>query len=700
MNKNKKIFSFSILALSVLTTLGVISTLNTNGFVAAKAECDHHQVNHYVGNSNRTYAGSEGEYVDHWICCGCHTVWADEARTIVLGNSQTDRTKIDLRNITSYKFEWDWNGTPYYSEELGVYYKNTLLGSGGFDGVNYNYYVETSNAQEVNPELITSISFTLFNDTKFDLNVRLEDFDNTETFAQQIVASNTNYTFELTPEQYNKGSRGFEFWFTGTDSTITSEDTIRVTTPKFIKKTDPHTFTNQITGQNYPTNGQWGPIPHDEDGTYHLSENYGYHYFDPRTLIPDWATLYLNFTNPTDTDATINFGHVVTDTIIVSARSSKTFTITSDIWNAPVNSEITKIRFLISNASELNLNMHYAYDNTIDTFIEKLDAVKLNDITFNNLYVTDVYTNLIPVIESIKAYYGANIPAEITSHEYWIDYTDASTFVGWENAYGIPSVGTKMINGVAYAEVTATDAGEQSIITRSFVNTTNKQKLMFSIYNDSDSQKAVNVFNGYGEPWNVGGQVQLPAKQWTVISYDKTLFDEPNQGFSFIFQGCEVGQKFYVSPIVDYAYETNIEGEVVYNGNITLRGKGWASANLIATKYGATYLHDAVNSSTEDPEWKCTMFYLNAPTKVDASKHSYVKFYVYNNTNQSLFIALKGAGSQYNFDGNGNVVPMNEWKEFTIPAEKWNEQGDHLELIFSSNTHHSGSILVTTFVGA
>ena len=110
----------------------------------------------------------------------------------------------------------------------------------------------------------------------------------------------------------------------------------------------------------------------------------------------------------------------------------------------------------------------------------------------------------------------------------------------------------------------------------------------------------------------------------------------------------------------------------------------------------ATY----TNSANEDPEWKSTMLYLNNTGTIDEAKYSHVKFYVYNNHDMDLYIALKGAGDQYNFDDNGNVVPKGEWKEFTIPTSKWNANGGHLELIFSHTTEqHSGYILVSRFVG-
>ena len=94
--------------------------------------------------------------------------------------------------------------------------------------------------------------------------------------------------------------------------------------------------------------------------------------------------------------------------------------------------------------------------------------------------------------------------------------------------------------------------------------------------------------------------------------------------------------------------------------------------------------------------------YLSNTTTLDAEKYSHVKFYVYNSTNQALYLSLKNLPSQYNFDESGNLVPLNQWKEVVIPVEIWNQQKtDHLELLFASTngSAHVGQILVTRMVG-
>ena len=700
----KNIISFAVLTAGIATMLSMFSIGNglTRNTVISAEECTHSNVEHYVGNENQTYQGGYGYYVDHYSCCDCHTVWADEARTTVLGTSTGDRKNIDLVNITSYKFQWDFGGVPYYSNELGVYHKASLLGLNGFNGTG-EFYVETV-SNVVNDPFVSSVEFTMFNDTKFDLDTRLMDIDVVGLFDRVTITAGTSHTFELSIEQYNtlgtSGNptriNGFQIWFTGTDTTITSADQIRITTPKFNSKVDPVAFTNNLTGQNYPTEGAWGPIPND-NGTYSVNSSYGYHYFDPRTQIPEWATLYVDFTNKSEEDVVLVFEYVIDDVIYIPAGGTATLEVPADIWNAAVEGEEGKIRFRFTTGSEVSFNMTYK----LNPFIQELEAVTLTDLTLNNSYIKEFVTKLQPILDRIAAHYGNEVPSDIKAHRNYLNYATASTFTVWD--YGTPTLESVNFDGMNCLKVVAAtlnDKGEQGVITRSFKRDSGASTITFAIYNDQENNGAVDVFNGYGEPWNVGGQLSLKAKSWTIASYPKSYFDDLDE-VSFIFLGNEVGYTYYVSTIVDYAYEDQLEGTVVYADTITCRGDGWNAATKAPTKYGEAYLANA-NSAVEDPGWNCTLLYLNNTTTLDAETYSHVKFYVYNSTNQALYLALKNLPSQYNFDESGNLAPLNEWKEVVVPVEIWNQQKDnHLELILSSTngSAHVGQILVTRMVG-
>lgn len=79
------------------------------------ADCNHEHVEHYVGHSDMSTGIG---YVEHWSCCDCHTAWADENRTFVLGNTQLDRSLLDIQ--VGMNVEWSARmATPYYDISRG-----------------------------------------------------------------------------------------------------------------------------------------------------------------------------------------------------------------------------------------------------------------------------------------------------------------------------------------------------------------------------------------------------------------------------------------------------------------------------------------------------------------------------------------------------------------------------------------------------
>ena len=702
MNKNK-LFSFAILAGAVVTSLGVISTLNTNGFASAKAECGHHEVNHYVGRSNRTYAGSEGEYVDHWICCGCHTVWADEARTIVLGNSQTDRTKIDLRNTQSYKFQWDYNGTPYYSEELGVYYKNTLLGSGGFDG-NGAFYVETPDAQEINPKLVSSVSFTLFNDTKFDLDIRLMDVDTVELFTRYTVVKGTSYTFELTPEQYNTASHGFEFWFTGTDSTITSDDTIRITVPKLNKKTEPR----ELIGQGMTASGlNWEQVP-TQNGTYLLKDSYGFQYLDPRVAIPEWATLYFSFKNPTSNNAIVDFGsnYAVTGSVTVAAHDTTIYTVPANVWNAPVAGETDKIRFTVSGVSDLELNLYYAYDDTLDVFATRLNELVLPQDVETNGYISYYVNTVKPLLDEIKAKYTV-VPNEIKDK---FDYFNSIFFGDIENGnyaswgYGSHNSRTKEIDGIDFIELFNINTDAQQQFSVEIKNVTSyEHDFLIKIYNPTSNKVELSIYDNW-DGWVIFRTVYLEPNSWNTVLVNTDSYDQGTLGLVFKKTGVSSGLisgEFLISPIISYVYECKELDNAVYGheSNDVLTGvdggAGLPISKKLTNSYGTVYSINGIK------DIQYPRVYLSGKDNTDAKQ---VKFYVKNETNKVLWLSsdcFNWSIEQYQHQIQLGGVGIGEWVEFTVDAEHFNYGTDmYINFGAADGSLLTGTILVSAFIKA
>jgi hypothetical protein len=703
--KNKKLIFGVLSGVAAFSTVLALGNVNQiTGFVSAE-ECGHTgTVEHYVGNENQNFAGGPGYYVDHYSCCDCHTVWADEARTTVLGNSVEDRTKIELSNIDSYKFQWDFGGVPYYSNELGYYYEASLLGQGGFDG-NGAFYIETISAP-IDASTYKSVKFTFFNDTKYDLNIHVMNIDANASFSDHYVTKGTSVEVTLSVDQYNTVSangaggrtNGYQIWFAGLDTTITAADKVRITTPTFIEKSAVTQYTTNMTGQNYGAG--WESIPHN-NGVYSLSADYGMIYFDPRTNIPENNVLTLNFKNDGAEDITVTIYHdVIGGSFVVPAHNTKKYDIAYTVWNAPVTGEDSKIKFRLSTgAVELNLTLSEEV-NYEANFLAELDAVELNDLMSDRLYLKSVQENLVDILERIHTHFGAEIPTSIRNHKNYIDYAAASTYQIWD--YGNPNLEVVEHEGLDMLQVTAVADGEQGMITRKFTRFSNNSRVYIDIYNFQDSDRHVDIHNGYAgdDKWMIGGRNALRANAWTTLSFDKSIFSV-NDEVGFIFQGNAVGDKYIVSPVYEYAIDSELTGDVLYSNTITVREADWAAASNTSTKYGTTYDAYIADSAYQDPEWKCSLLYLNGTTTVDADKYSYVKFYVYNATDLNLYISLKNLPSQYNFDESGNGVPMNEWKEFLVPATIWNQQNsDHLEIIFGSGqVAHHGHIYVSQFVG-
>ena len=174
MNRNKKIFSFAILAASVATTLCVISTLNTNRFAPVKAEdCTH--------SGEIGYYEATAYVIEHWACCECHQAWADEARTILVRGTDFDNTRSD----TTYQFAiyhdpivqedgtepkgsygWSDNAKATFDSKYGIAYSHEIEIPAN------QIYMECFNA-EFNFEEKDSYEIEISNNTNAFLQVKL-----------------------------------------------------------------------------------------------------------------------------------------------------------------------------------------------------------------------------------------------------------------------------------------------------------------------------------------------------------------------------------------------------------------------------------------------------------------------------------------------------------------------------------------------
>lgn len=167
--KNNKLVT-SILCVSLLGGSLLAVGLSRNSYKVTAEECTHSNVVHYDGVSPTSGTG----YVEHWACCECHSAWADEARTTKIGNTETDRSKIDIFGIyltvnhepVGQDMQWTLPMEPVYDKGID----STAYVFSGIDSVK-EFWVETQGASELPAQHIVKMSF--FNDTDHDLKLRL-----------------------------------------------------------------------------------------------------------------------------------------------------------------------------------------------------------------------------------------------------------------------------------------------------------------------------------------------------------------------------------------------------------------------------------------------------------------------------------------------------------------------------------------------
>lgn len=100
MISRKKIFAYSGIIVFSLATLG--SILLTDGSINrifADQHCYHKNVEHYDGVAPTL---DNAGIMEHYACCQCHTAWADAEHQNEIGNTLTDRTKINIFAKTDY----------------------------------------------------------------------------------------------------------------------------------------------------------------------------------------------------------------------------------------------------------------------------------------------------------------------------------------------------------------------------------------------------------------------------------------------------------------------------------------------------------------------------------------------------------------------------------------------------------------------
>ena len=98
MNKKKWISTSVTLSISALLFGLVFASTSINKIRIGKSqECQHESVEYYL---EMEPAETMKGHVAHYACCECHTAWSDGFLTNVIGNTLTDRSRLDFFNIT------------------------------------------------------------------------------------------------------------------------------------------------------------------------------------------------------------------------------------------------------------------------------------------------------------------------------------------------------------------------------------------------------------------------------------------------------------------------------------------------------------------------------------------------------------------------------------------------------------------------
>lgn len=194
---------FTTLAFSgILAFIGaLVGTKANNIFGSHAGPCSHEHVEHYVGHTNSETGDG---YVEHWACCECHTAWADEGKTIAIGDTIENRTKLDI----DYGFEVNWGASkmaPTYDGSTTFTDHNFFISSEGDDPY---YYVKTITNKVLGDG--EYVEFKIVNNSSANsLNVTILDGDVwTELGIETIVCQkNIERTINFTSDQWNRKPR-------------------------------------------------------------------------------------------------------------------------------------------------------------------------------------------------------------------------------------------------------------------------------------------------------------------------------------------------------------------------------------------------------------------------------------------------------------------------------------------------------------
>lgn len=206
--KNLKILTYlGVSGLAILLTTAVVSNggaLGTPPLHNLTAEdCEHKTVEHYIGQINPVDGSG---HVEHWACCECHSAWADEEKTIPLGNTIQDRTKISFDNNVFWNVDWANASKPIYNIERGIEFDCALNNLGTDERTALETMTPVQNPVDKN---VTFVYFYLTNHSTEVVRVDVHPRNWDPKFYDGIyLGPNETKLFTVTRDEWNSKQSG------------------------------------------------------------------------------------------------------------------------------------------------------------------------------------------------------------------------------------------------------------------------------------------------------------------------------------------------------------------------------------------------------------------------------------------------------------------------------------------------------------
>ena len=150
--------------------------------------CPHSSLAHREGVPANPYENRTGT-LDHYYCPHCGKLWADEAKTIELQESQ-----LEVPATFAINPNWSWNAIPVYDAQRGILYRSPATFNDTSNPDVAHYCAIESAAKEITDGRVKSITFKFMNGTNQKL-----------TFEIRSRAWNIWYdTLELQPGEWRQ----------------------------------------------------------------------------------------------------------------------------------------------------------------------------------------------------------------------------------------------------------------------------------------------------------------------------------------------------------------------------------------------------------------------------------------------------------------------------------------------------------------